>query len=121
MARKHVVALVDDERNILVSLGMALEAEGYTVRTFADTASAFDALSREPADLAILDYTNRPFNGLELFRRLRQVTDMPVIFLSANADMLEERDVGADEYIAKPFSHGMVVSRVKAVLQRHRR
>lgn len=119
MKKKQSVALVDDERNIVVSLGMALEAEGFHVRGYTDTASAFEALAPEPADVALLDYHNRPFNGLELFRRLRALSDMPVIFVSAHADMLEELDVGADEYIGKPFSQRVVLERVKAVLRRH--
>ena len=119
--KKPSVALVDDERNILTSLGMALEAAGFRVRGYADTASAFEALAAEPADVALLDYHNRPFNGLELFRRLRALSDMPMIFVSANAEMLEELDVGADEYIGKPYSQRFVVERVKAVLRRHQR
>ena len=121
MEKKRSVALVDDERNILTSLGMALEAEGFHVRTYGDTASALEALSAQPADVAILDYTNSPFNGLELYRRLRKLSGMPMIFLSANAEMLADLDVGADEYIDKPFSQRFVVERVKAVLRRHQR
>ena len=68
-----------------------------------------------------LTITTRPFDGLDLFRRLRALSDMPMIFLSANAHMLEELDVGADEYIAKPYSQRFVVERVKAVLRRHQR
>ena len=121
MNEKPLVALVDDERSILTSLGIAFEAEGFRVQTFGDTASAFEALAAAPADVALLDYHNRPFDGLELFRRLRARSDMPMIFVSANAQMLEELDVGADEYIAKPYSQRFVVERVKAVLRRHRR
>jgi two-component system response regulator ChvI len=118
---KKSVALVDDERSILMSLGMALEAAGFRVRTYGDTASAFEALAAEPADVALLDYHNRPFDGLELFRRLRALSDMPMIFLSVNSHVLEEMDVGADEYIGKPFSLCFVVERVQAVLRRHER
>ena len=121
MKGKPSVALVDDERSILTSLGIAFEAEGFRVRTYGDTASAFEALAAEPADVALLDYHNTPFDGLDLFRRLRALSDMPMIFLSANAHMLEELDVGADEYIAKPYSQRFVVERVKAVLRRHQR
>jgi two-component system, OmpR family, response regulator ChvI len=118
MKKTSVVALVDDERNIRTSLGMLLEAEGFRVRAFSDTASAFNSLSKEPADVALLDYSNRPYNGLELFRRLRQVSPMPILFLSAHAEMLEELDVGAEDYISKPFSPRLVVDRIKAVLCR---
>ena len=121
MNKKPSVAIVDDERNNVVSLGLVLEAAGFHVRGYTDAASAFEALAAEPADVAVLDYHNRPFDGLELFRRLRALSDMPMIFLSANADVLEEMDVGADEYIGKPFSQGFVVERVKAVLRRHQR
>lgn len=121
MKDKSSVALVDNERNILTSLGMALEAAGFRVRTYGDTASAFEALATGPADVALLDYSNGPFDGLELFRRLRQLSDMPMIFLSAHAEMLEELDVGADDYISKPFSQRFLVERVKAVLRRHQR
>lgn len=119
MEAKNSVALVDNERNILTSLGMALEAEGFRVRTYSNTASAFQALAAEPADVAVLDYANRPFDGLELFQRLRQLSEMPMIFLSAHAEMLAELEVGADDYISKPFSQRLVVERVKAVLRRY--
>jgi two-component system response regulator ChvI len=121
MNKKPSVAVVDDERNNVVSLGIVLEEAGFHVRSYTDTASAFEALAAEPADVAILDWHNRPFDGLELFRRLRALSDMPIIFLSANAHVLEEMDVGADEYIVKPFSQRFLVDRVKAVLRRHQR
>ncbi len=121
MNKKPSVAVVDDERNIVVALGIVLEEAGFHVRGYTDTASALEALAAEPADVTILDYHNRPFDGLELFRRLRALSDMPMIFLSANAHVLEEMDVGADEYIVKPFSQRFLVERVKAVLRRHQR
>ena len=104
MKGKNSVALVDDKQNILTALG--------------NTASAFEALSAEPADVAVLD---RPFNGLELFCRLRKLSDMPMIFLSAHAEMLADLDVGADDYISKPFSMRLVIGRIEAVLRRHER
>lgn len=75
MKKISSVALVDDERHIVASLGIALEAAGFHVRGYTDTASAFEALAVEPADVALLDYHNRPFDGLELFRRLRALSD----------------------------------------------
>jgi two-component system response regulator ChvI len=119
MNDRSSVALVDDERAILASVTMTLEAEGFLVRPYADTASALSALRQSPADIALLDYSNSPFDGLELFRRLREFSDMPIIFLSARAEELRELDVGADGYISKPFSQPLVVERVRAVLQRH--
>ena len=80
MKEKSTICLVDDERNILQTLGEALEAEGYKVRTYADGAAALEGLSEDPADLAILDIKMPRMDGMELLRRLRQTTDMPVIF-----------------------------------------
>src|SRR5215467_8867150 len=121
MKEKSTIALVDDERNILTSLGMALEAEGYKVRTYSDGAAALEALSEEPADLAILDIKMPRMDGMELLRRLRQQTDVPVIFLTSKDEEIDELfglKMGADDYIAKPFSPRLLVERVKAVLRR---
>jgi two-component system, OmpR family, response regulator ChvI len=121
MKEKSTVALVDDERNILTSLGMALEAEGYKVRTYSDGQSALEALTEDPADLAILDIKMPRMDGMELLRRLRQLTDMPVIFLTSKDEEIDQLfglKMGADDYISKPFSQRLVVERVKAVLRR---
>jgi two-component system response regulator ChvI len=120
---KSTIALVDDERNILTSLGMALEAKGYKVRTYSDGAAALEALTEEPVDLAILDIKMPRMDGLELLRRLRQQTDMPVIFLTSKEGEIDELfglKLGADDYIAKPFSQRLLVERVKVVLRRFR-
>jgi two-component system, OmpR family, response regulator ChvI len=120
---KSTIALVDDERNILTSLGIALEAEGYKVRTYSDGAAALEALTEEPVDLAILDIKMPRMDGLELLRRLRQQTDMPVIFLTSKEGEIDELfglKLGADDYIAKPFSQRLLVERVKVVLRRFR-
>ncbi|MEZ5908598.1 MAG: response regulator transcription factor [Hyphomicrobiaceae bacterium] len=121
MKEKSTIALVDDERNILTSLRMALEAEGYKVRTYNDGASALEALSEDPADLAVLDIKMPRMDGMELLRRLRQRSDMPVIFLTSKDEEIDELfglKMGADDYIAKPFSQRLVVERIKAVLRR---
>lgn len=115
------IALVDDDRNILTSLRMALEAEGYKTRTYNDGASALDGLTGEPPDLAILDIKMPRMDGMELLRRLRQHTEMPVIFLTSKDEEIDELfglKMGADDYIAKPFSQRLLVERVKAVLRR---
>ena len=122
MKEKSTIVLVDDERNILTSLGMALEAEGYKVRTYSDGAAALEALGEDSADLAILDIKMPRMDGMELLRRLRQQTDMPVIFLTSKDEEIDELfglKMGADDYIAKPFSQRLVLERVKAVLRRH--
>src|SRR5256714_10036879 len=121
MKEKSTIALVDDERNILTSLGMALEAEGYRVRTYSDGAAALEALTEEPVDLAIIEICLPRMDGMELLRRLRQQTDMPVIFLTSKDEEIDELfglKMGADDYIAKPFSQRLLVERVKAVLRR---
>ena len=121
MKEKSTIALVDDERNILTSLRMALEAEGYKVRTYADGQAALEALTEEPADLGIFDIKMPRMDGMELLRRVRQQSDMPVIFLTSKDEEIDELfglKMGADDYIAKPFSQRLVVERVKAVLRR---
>ena len=121
MRRKPSVAIVNNERIIATSLRMALEAEGFLVRTYADTASALGLID-DPADIALLDKTNPPLGGIELFRRLRSAHSMPVIFLSAWAeelqDELEGTEFRAEEYISLPFSQRMVIARVSELLRR---
>lgn len=122
MPRKPTVAIVNNERNIRTSLRMAFEAEGFHVRCYADTASAL-ALLDDPADLALLDKTNPPLGGLELFKRLRARHAMPVIFLSAWAEELEDDHKGteleAEGYHPTPFSQRSVIAMVRGVLRRH--
>jgi len=115
------IALVDDDRNILTSVGMLLEQEGYHVRTYADGASALSALQATPPDLAILDIKMPRMDGLELLRRLRQNGDLPVIFLTSKDEEIDELmglNAGADDYIRKPFSQRLLLERVRAVLRR---
>ncbi|WP_181708204.1 response regulator transcription factor [Chthonobacter rhizosphaerae] len=115
------IALVDDDRNILTSVSIALEAEGYRVETYTDGASALDGLAQSTPDLAILDIKMPRMDGMELLRRLRQRTDMPVIFLTSKDDEIDELfglKMGADDFIRKPFSQRLLVERVKAVLRR---
>src|ERR1700731_4755341 len=115
------IALVDDDKNILASVSMLLEHEGYHVRTFADGAAALTALSATPPDLAILDIKMPRMDGLELLRRLRQNGDLPVIFLTSKDEEIDELmglNAGADDYIRKPFSQRLLLERVKAVLRR---
>ena len=118
---KSTICLVDDERNILTSLRMALEAEGYKVRTYNDGVSALEALTEDPADLGIFDIKMPRMDGMELLRRIRQKTDLPVIFLTSKDDEIDELfglKMGADDFVKKPFSQRLLVERVKAVLRR---
>ena len=115
------IALVDDDKNILASVSMLLEQEGYHVRTFSDGAAALTALTTAPPDLAILDIKMPRMDGLELLRRLRQAQDLPVIFLTSKDEEIDELmglNAGADDYIRKPFSQRLLLERVRAVLRR---
>ena len=115
------IALVDDDKNILASVSMLLEQEGYHVRTYSDGAAALTALTTAPPDLAILDIKMPRMDGLELLRRLRQAQDLPVIFLTSKDEEIDELmglNAGADDYIRKPFSQRLLLERVRAVLRR---
>ena len=115
------IALVDDDRNILTSVSIALESEGYRVQTYTDGASALDGLKANPPDLAIFDIKMPRMDGMELLRRLRQKSELPVIFLTSKDDEIDELfglKMGADDFIRKPFSQRLLVERVKAVLRR---
>jgi two-component system response regulator ChvI len=116
------IALVDDDKNILASVSMLLEQEGYHVRTFSDGAAALTALTTTPPDLAVLDIKMPRMDGLELLRRLRQANpELPVIFLTSKDEEIDELmglNAGADDYIRKPFSQRLLLERVRAVLRR---
>src|ERR1700759_3530135 len=115
------IALVDDDRNILTSVSIALEAEGYRIMTYTDGASALDGFRTSPPDLAILDIKMPRMDGMETLRRLRQKSDLPVIFLTSKDEEIDELfglKMGADDFIRKPFSQRLLVERVKAVLRR---
>jgi len=117
----YTIALVDDDRNILTSVSIALEAEGYKVETYTDGASALDGLMSHPPHLAIFDIKMPRMDGMELLRRLRQKSDMPVIFLTSKDDELDELfglKMGADDFITKPFSQRLLVERVRTILRR---
>ncbi|MGE0044598.1 MAG: response regulator transcription factor [Hyphomonadaceae bacterium] len=117
------IALVDDDENILASLKIFFEAEGYTVRSFTDGSAALTALTETPPDVAILDIKMPRMDGVEVLRRLRQTSNMPVIFLTSKDDEMDEVvgfNVGADDYITKPFSQRLLNERVKALLRRAR-
>src|SRR4026208_662243 len=115
------IALVDGDRNILTSVSMAVEAEGYQTSTYTDGVAALQGLQDNPADVAIFDLKMPRMEGMELLRRLRQRSDMPVIFLTSKDDEIDELfgfKMGADDFIRKPFSQRLLVERVKAVLRR---
>jgi two-component system response regulator ChvI len=121
----QVIALVDDDRNILTSVSIALHAEGFVTRVYNDGASALKALAENPAELSVLDIKMPGMDGMELLRRLREgggaASTMPVIFLTSKDDELDEAlglAMGADDYIAKPFSQRLLIARIRAILRR---
>jgi len=118
------IALVDDDQNILTSVSMTLEAEGFDVRTYVDGDSALQALLVAPVDLAILDIKMPRMDGIELLNRLRLHTRTPVIFLTSKDDEIDEilgLRVGADDYIKKPFSQRLLIERIRTLLRRNER
>jgi two-component system response regulator ChvI len=117
------IALVDDDENILASLKIFFEAEGYQVKAYHDGQTALAALSEAPPDVAVLDIKMPRMDGIEMLRRLRQTSDLPVIFLTSKDEEMDEVvgfNVGADDYIKKPFSQRLLNERVKALLRRSR-
>ena len=117
----NTIALVDDDRNILTSIAMALEAEGFIVRSYTDGAEALKGLTAQPVDLAILDIKMPRMDGMELLGQLRKDSAMPVIFLTSKDDEVDEvlgLRMGADDYIKKPFSQRLLVERIRALLRR---
>ena len=121
----QVIALVDDDRNILTSVSIALQAEGFVTRVYSDGATALKAFGDNPPDLAVFDIKMPQMDGMELLRRVREmggaVGAVPVIFLTSKDDELDEAlglAMGADDYISKPFSQRLLIARVRAILRR---
>lgn len=117
----HTIALVDDDRNILTSISIALEAEGYEVRTYGDGEEALREISRNPPNLAVLDIKMPKMDGMELLAELKKRSDLPIIFLTSKDDEVDEAmglRLGADDYIKKPFSQRLLIERIRAVLRR---
>jgi two-component system response regulator ChvI len=117
----QTIALVDDDRNILTSVSMTLEAEGFAVRTYTDGAEALRALMQSPVDLAVLDIKMPRMDGMELLEKLRRTSELPVIFLTSKDDEVDELmglRMGADDYIKKPFSQRLLIERIRTLLRR---
>ena len=116
-----VIALVDDDRNILTTISIALQAEGFSTRVYSDGEAALSALLANPPDLAIFDIKMPKMDGMELLRRLREHSPLPVIFLTSKDEEEDEAlglETGADDYIAKPFSLSLLLARIRAVMRR---
>ena len=117
----HVIALVDDDRNILTSVSIALQAEGFLTRVYTDGQTALRAFADNPPDLGVFDIKMPQMDGMELLRRVRETSTMPVIFLTSKDDELDEAlglAMGADDYISKPFSQRLLIARIRALLRR---
>jgi two-component system response regulator ChvI len=117
----QVIALVDDDRNILTSVSIALQAEGFVTRVYTDPTVALKAIGENAPDLAVLDIKMPQMDGMELLRRVRESSAVPVIFLTSKDDELDEAlglAMGADDYIAKPFSQRLLIARIRAILRR---
>ena len=117
----QTIALVDDDRNILTSVTMTLEAEGFKVKTYADGAEALRGLTAQPPDLIVLDIKMPRMDGMEVLQRLRKSSAIPVIFLTSKDDEVDELlglRMGADDYITKPFSQRLLIERIRALLRR---
>ena len=120
---KHTIALVDDDRNILTSLSIALEKEGYKIQTYLDGESALIGLSRTPPDLAVIDIKMPRMDGEELLKKLRKKTSMPIIFLTSKDEEVDELlglKLGADDFIKKSggFSTKVLIERIKVQLRK---
>ena len=120
-APRQTIALVDDDRNILTTVSIALQAEGFATRIYADGQTALKALLDNPPDLAIFDIKMPRMDGFELLQQLREKSMLPVIFLTSKDEETDEARglaLGADDYIAKPFSQRLLVARIRAILRR---
>jgi len=117
----QVIALVDDDRNILTSVSIALQQEGFVTRVYSDPQLALKAIGDNPPDLGVFDIKMPGMDGMELLRRVRETSSVPVIFLTSKDDELDEAlglAMGADDYIAKPFSQRLLIARIRAILRR---
>ena len=115
------ICLIDDDQNILASLSLALKSEKFDVETYSDGISGLEALEKGNFDIAILDIKMPRLDGLEVLQKLRNSSDIPVIFLTSKDDEIDQLlglKMGADDYITKPFSQKLLIERVKVILKR---
>ncbi|WP_025897434.1 response regulator transcription factor [Sneathiella glossodoripedis] len=117
------IALVDDDLNVLTTVSILLESEGFSVTKFSDGEEALNSFQKSPPDLAVLDIKMPRMDGMEMLNRLRRSSDLPVIFLTSKDDEIDEflgLKMGADDYVKKPFSQRLLVERIRTVLRRHK-
>jgi len=118
---KNNVFLIDDDKNILASISMLLENEGYKVSTFSDGESGLKAILENSPDIAVVDIKMPRLDGIELLKKLRRTSNMPVIFLTSKDTEIDELlglKVGADDYITKPFSQNILMERIRILIKR---
>lgn len=118
---KHRIALVDDDENILTSVSMALEAEGFHVDTYGNGEKALEHILRDPVDLVVLDIKMPRMDGMQVLQKIRAESSMPVVFLTSKDDEIDQflgLRAGADDYITKPFSQRLLIERIRSILRR---
>lgn len=119
---KTKIALIDDDRNILTSVSMALEAEGFDVKTYMEGETAIKGLELNPVDLVVSDIKMPRMDGMEVLSKIREKSAVPLIFLTSKDDEIDQvlgLRMGADDYITKPFSQRLLVERIRAILRRN--
>ena len=115
------IILIDDDQNILTSLEMVLKSAGFTIEAFTDGLEAIDYIRDSGAEIVLLDIKMPRIDGLEVFTRVRKFSNIPIIFLTSKDSEMDELiglKIGADDYIRKPFSHKLLVERIKSILRR---
>ena len=118
---KNNIFLIDDDKNILTSVSMLLESEGYKVKTFSDGESGLKAILENHPDIAVVDIKMPRLDGIELLKKLRKTSDIPVIFLTSKDTEIDELlglKIGADDYITKPFSQKILIERIRILIKR---
>ena len=118
---KNNIFLIDDDKNILTSVSILLESEGYKVKTFSDGESGLKAILENHPDIAVVDIKMPRLDGIELLKKLRKTSDMPVIFLTSKDTEIDELlglKIGADDYITKPFSQKILIERIRVLIKR---
>lgn len=117
----HKIALIDDDQNILTSVSIALESEGFDVSTYSDGETGLNGVLKDPADLVVLDMKMPRMDGMEVIKHLKEKTDIPVIFLTSKDDEIDQvlgLRMGAEDYITKPFSQRLLIERIRVILRR---
>ncbi|MDG2187298.1 MAG: response regulator transcription factor [Hyphomicrobiales bacterium] len=117
----HKIVLIDDDINIITSLEMVLRSAGFSTNSYTDGLVAIEKIKQNQPDIIILDIKMPRIDGLEVCNRIRKFSDIPIIFLTSKDSEIDELiglRLGADDYIRKPFSHNLLIERIKSILRR---